>query len=58
VFPDKSALRNNLLQIGVEPWFPAPIYSGMMKPDPTPNQTVQTKAIEKFLADSRCYLLR
>lgn len=48
--------RNNLLQIGVEPWATIPIYIHMYAIAETAITDVQNQIILKFLADSRSYL--
>jgi hypothetical protein len=53
-----AADRNNLLQIGVEPCAPIPIYLIMNSLILNRLSTVETETIIKFLADSRRYLTR
>lgn len=51
--------RNKLLQFGVEPWAPNPIYHSMSRMIAAhPEYAVKVEAIQKFLADSRLYLAR
>jgi hypothetical protein len=47
-----------LLQIGVEPSPPNPIYTAMQNMITFPEHALQNDAILKFLADSRRYLAR